>query len=179
MARVIRLKKTLSAISVPTNVQKRGARASPRSTFAISVTMYCATFAMANGRTATMTRRIRPHTTTVDPESHRMRSTGGTLRRDRRRSSHGLSVFIWLLDSSMGSVKTDNQVCPAGLTLWMHHTEDALAYCVSRGRKRLIRRSVQRFRYTRHVSFSNRCPYTKATQGMELLFRQRWLCIYR
>src|SRR5580698_5875405 len=89
--------------------------------------MYWATFAIANGSTATMTRRISPQTTTVAPESQRIRSTGGTLRSDRRRSSHGLSFFAWLLESFMRSTRRPTtRAVPAGLTLWMHHTEDAL-----------------------------------------------------
>src|SRR5580765_6547224 len=55
--------------------------------------MYCATFAIANGSTATKPRSTSPHVTTHGPESQRTRRTGGTLRSARRRSSHGLWGF--------------------------------------------------------------------------------------
>ncbi len=53
--------------------------------------MYCATFAIPNGSTATITRSTRPDDTTPGPESHRIPSTGGIFFSARSRSRHGLS----------------------------------------------------------------------------------------
>ena len=75
--------------SAATSFQKLAGTEPPRRTEAMSLMMYCATLAIAMGRTATMMRRMMPQETTAGPESHRILSTGGMLRRARRRSLHG------------------------------------------------------------------------------------------
>src|SRR5580698_429322 len=56
--------------------------------------MRCATQPIAQGIDATMTRSVNPHVRTDGPDSHRIWSTGGTLRRARIRSPHALCVPV-------------------------------------------------------------------------------------
>src|SRR5277367_6104700 len=134
MARVRSPMSTFNATSVATRVQNVEGRERPRKTSAMPLMMYCATLATPNGRTATMTRSPTPQDTTEGPDSQRMRSTGGMLRSARRRSSQGLSSFVWSLASviSWDQISTNVKATLAVLHLWMPHRDQTLDCALER-----------------------------------------------
>ena len=84
---------TTIATSAPTRYQKRGGMPWWLIACWTPLMMRAATQPPNTCPPGTSTRRSRPQVTTEGPDSHRIWSTGGTLRSARRRSPQGLSFF--------------------------------------------------------------------------------------